>query len=150
LVDCPPGRAQAYLVKHFETAGRHRGQAVIKLEATIGDEAGTHVTIKRNAMATFAPISGAGGLEYQVRIDWTPLTNEPLPTFDGIFRVQWDEEYGKCRLVLEGNYEPPLGVIGKAFDAAVGHRVAQSTMKTLLEELRSEIESAHRKDVDKT
>ena len=94
-------------------------------------------------------LPGGSGLEYQVRIEWTPTTKEPIPKFDGVFHVQWDEEYGRCRLVLEGSYEPPLGFVGKAFDAAVGHKIAEDTAKSLLEQLRSNIESARAKEMDK-
>ena len=149
-VDCPPQRAQAYLLSHFENARRQHGRAMIPLTATLGSKSGTHVTVERNATATFAPSTDVGGLEYQVQIEWTPATNEPLPKFDGSFRVQWDEEYGRCRLVLEGEYEPPLGLVGRAFDAAVGQKVAQNTVQALLESLRLEIESTYRRDLDKT
>jgi hypothetical protein len=146
-VDCPPERAKTYLLNHFESTGRHHGNAIIPLTATIGSGAGTHVTVTRDAIATLASAPGGSGLEYQVRIEWTPTTKEPLPKFDGVFHVQWDEEFGKCRLVLDGEYDPPLGVVGKAFDAAVGHQIAQNTVRSLLETLRSDIELAYRKDV---
>jgi hypothetical protein len=148
-VDCPPQRAQAYLLSHFENSRRRHGRAMVPLTATLGSKSGAHVTVERNATATFAPSTNVGGLEYQVQIEWTPATNEPLPKFDGTFRVQWDEEYGRSRLVLEGEYEPPLGIVGRAFDATVGRRVAQNTVESLLETLRLEIESAYRRDFDK-
>jgi hypothetical protein len=149
IIDCPPGRAQSYLVKHFEDAAERHGKAVLPLTATIGQGTGAKVKITREALATIAPATVAGGLEYQVRIEWTPASKEPLPTFDGVFRVQWDEDYGKCRLVLEGSYEPPLGIIGKAFDAALGHKIAQETARSLLERLRTEIETARREEMEK-
>ena len=148
-VDCPPERAKAYLLKHFENPDQNAERATIRLSASIGAAAGTHVTVARDAIATLAPAPGGNGLEYRVRIEWTPTTKEPLPKFNGVFHVQWDEEYGRCRLVLEGSYEPPLGLIGKAFDAAVGHKIAQDTARSLLEQLRTEIESARRKELDK-
>lgn len=148
-VDCPPQRAQAYLLSHFENARRHHGRAKLTLSATLGSKAGTHVTVERDATATFAPSTDAGGLEYQVQIEWKPATNEPLPNFEGTFRVQWDEEYGRCRLVLEGEYDPPLGPVGRVFDAAVGQRIAQGTVRALLESLRAEIEGSYRRDLDK-
>ena len=148
-VDCPPERAQAYLLSHFENARRVHGRSMMPLTATLGSKTGTHVTFERDATATFAPSTGAGGLEYQVQIEWKPATNEPLPNFEGTFRVQWDEEYGRCHLVLEGEYEPPLGLVGRAFDSAVGQKIAQSTVQALLEALRVEIEGAYRRDLNK-
>src|SRR5471032_2954708 len=93
-VDCPPERAKAFLVKHFENPDQKADRANIRLSASIGAAAGTHVTVTRDAIATLTPSPGGSGLEYQVRIEWTPTTKEPLPKFDGVFHVQWDEEYG--------------------------------------------------------
>ena len=149
ILECPPERALKYLLDHFEKSADGSGQAMLRLTATVGPDDGSHVTVNRDATATFAPASGAGGLEYQVLIEWAPTSHEPLPSFSGIFRVQWDEDYGRCRLVLEGQYDPPLGVIGKAFDAVVGHRIARNTVSTMLEQLRLDIEAAHRRDTGK-
>jgi hypothetical protein len=41
---------------------------------------------------------------------------------------------------LEGGYEPPLGAIGKAFDAAIGHKIAESTADDLLNVIGERIE----------
>jgi hypothetical protein len=146
IVECPPKRAQAYLLDHFQKSAASNGRAMLRLTAIVGPEGGSHVTVKRDATATFAPSPGGGGLEYQVLLDWEPASNEPLPKFSGVFRVQWDEDYGNCRLVLEGQYDPPLGLVGKAFDAFVGHRIARSTVTALLDQLRLDIEAAHRRD----
>jgi hypothetical protein len=146
IVKCPPERAQKYLLEHFKKSADSSGEAMLRLTATVGPEGGSHVTVTRDATATFAPTSGAGGLEYQVLIDWAPASKEPLPKFSGVFRVQWEEDYGSCRLVLEGQYDPPLGLVGKAFDAVLGHRIAHRTVTAMLDQLRLEIEAAHRKD----
>lgn len=148
LVNCPPQRAQTYLIDYLKNSSRDGGSATLRLTATIGSAKGMHATIEREAVAAFARPSSAAPLEYQLLIDWTPTSDEPLPRFNGIFRLQWDEDYGTSRLLVEGRYEPPLGVVGKAFDAAFGHRIATNTMKALLETLRAAIESAYRKDIN--
>jgi len=43
-------------------------------------------------------------------------------------------------LTLEGKYEPPLGVAGKVFDAALGWRIAEATTRLLLKEIGDWIE----------
>jgi hypothetical protein len=50
---------------------------------------------------------------------------------------------GETQLLLEGEYRPPLGPVGRAVDAVVGHRIAEASVHRLLcdlaEELRREL-----------
>jgi hypothetical protein len=52
----------------------------------------------------------------------------------------------ETQLELEGTYEPPLGLLGAAVDAVVGHRVAQASVLSFVQDiaalLRSELPSA--------
>lgn len=41
---------------------------------------------------------------------------------------------------MEGKYSPPLGVIGRIFDALAGKRIAQRTIERFLDELRDFVE----------
>jgi hypothetical protein len=49
----------------------------------------------------------------------------------------------ETQIEIEGSYWPPLGVLGNAVDAAVGHRIAEATVHRLLmdlvEQLRDEL-----------
>lgn len=49
----------------------------------------------------------------------------------------------ETQLDLAGNYEPPLGIVGSALDAAVGHRIAEASVHQLISDvaayLRTEI-----------
>ena len=40
----------------------------------------------------------------------------------------------ETQVVLEGNYEPPLGLVGKALDAVVGHRIAEASVHKFIKE----------------
>ncbi len=51
----------------------------------------------------------------------------------------WPVTSAETQLVLEGAYEPPLGLVGDAFDVAIGHRIAEATVHRFLEEVLSEI-----------
>jgi hypothetical protein len=148
IVRCPPQRAKGYLVDYLRSQKSEDGGARLKLVATIGPREGPHVSVSREAVASLEAAS-TEPLEYKVRIRWTPATGGPLPDFEGAFHIQWDEEYGNCLLIVTGTYEPPLGAIGKVFDAAAGRKLAQSTLSALLDTLREAIESAYGKDVRK-
>ena len=41
----------------------------------------------------------------------------------------------ETQLDLAGNYEPPLGIVGSALDAAVGHRIAEASVHQLISDV---------------
>jgi hypothetical protein len=45
----------------------------------------------------------------------------------------------ETQLDLEGSYRPPLGVVGNAADAALGHRVAEAAVHRFLEDIVEQI-----------
>jgi hypothetical protein len=45
----------------------------------------------------------------------------------------------ETQLDLHGRYRPPLGTLGTAIDAAVGHRVAEATLLRLLRDVRTAV-----------
>jgi hypothetical protein len=92
--------------------------------------------------ATFARTEDPRGLEFPVDIAWKPAGTRLLPAFAGVLRFEYDEDYGRTWLVLEGDYEPPLGAAGSAFDALAGQRIARSTFRALLDEFRTVVESS--------
>jgi hypothetical protein len=53
------------------------------------------------------------------------------------------DRVGQWRVEFEGAYEPPRGAVGRAFDAIVGHRIAQATVhrfvNDVIEEIRQEL-----------
>jgi hypothetical protein len=55
----------------------------------------------------------------------------------------WPLTSGETQLEIQGAYRPPLGVVGGAVDAAVGHRLAEATVHRFLddvvEQLRREL-----------
>ena len=56
----------------------------------------------------------------------------------------WPLTATETQLELTGAYEPPLGALGKAVDAAIGHRIAEATvhrfLDDLVEQLRRELQ----------
>ncbi len=41
----------------------------------------------------------------------------------------------ETQLDFRGSYEPPLGILGKAFDVIVGHRIAEASVHQFLTEV---------------
>jgi hypothetical protein len=68
-------------------------------------------------------------------VSWAPKDGGPYPSFAGTLSVAEDAT-GWSRIEIDGTYSPPFGIAGAAFDAAVGHRIAQGTVTELLAELK--------------
>jgi hypothetical protein len=132
---CPfdrmPGAAAAYVA----SLPVEDGKAVIPIRVSIGD-----VVVERRADLVLKHARAYPGYEI-MDILWQPHDGGPYPTFRGVLSVE--EEGGThCRLDLDGSYEPPLGIAGAVFDAVVGHRIAVSAARTLLEEIKTGCELA--------
>ncbi|HTX59886.1 MAG TPA: hypothetical protein VMH02_09420 [Verrucomicrobiae bacterium] len=66
------------------------------------------------------------------------------PDFDGTLAVERDDRTGDDALVLAGEYEPPLGAAGKAFDAVLGARIASATAREFLRAIAQQMEQERR------
>lgn len=51
----------------------------------------------------------------------------------------WPLTASETQLEIEGGYRPPLGVVGNAADAAVGHRVAEASIHRFLDDVVEQI-----------
>jgi hypothetical protein len=79
----------------------------------------------------------------------TPVTRAEIgweaartPAFFPLMSAQlsaWPITSTETQLELEGDYEPPLGVIGTAINAVVGHRVAEACVDRLLHDVLEQI-----------
>jgi hypothetical protein len=142
-VNCPFGKAPSFLSYYLDRLARTTQPegSILRLEvplALFGIPSGLNV--KRDVVATFSPPESSFGLQ-RTAVAWAPEGGGPFPTFHGYLSVEQDERYGTSSLLLEGEYEPPLGTIGKAFDAAIGRRIALATAHELLHALRRKIET---------
>lgn len=75
-----------------------------------------------------------------IRIHWSVPDTGLFPTFDGVL-VVWAQTDGKGSFVeLDGQYKPPLGAPGEAFDDLIGHGIAQLTAREFLADLKRAVE----------
>jgi hypothetical protein len=74
------------------------------------------------------------------RVFWTPQGGGPYPDFGGELIVRADQAYSGAVLELHGDYKPPTGIVGKAFDSLMGARVAAATARTLLKHIATQME----------
>jgi hypothetical protein len=142
---CPFGKAPTYLDFYLDSLARDATgeEGVLRLSvplADLGIPGG--LVVARDVEARFSPLDGEGFGPHATAVEWSPVGDGPYPKFVGVLTVEAEEGYGTCALTLEGDYEPPFGALGEAFDAALGRRIAIATARKLLHELRGALETA--------
>lgn len=92
--------------------------------------------IAREVTAVTKRVPGAANFTSQYLVAWTAGQTPggiPTPGFEGTLTLRAGEDYDKCELELDGQYEAPGGFAGKIFDDVVGRRIAQATLGSLLD-----------------
>lgn len=135
-VHCPFDRAGAYLEKFFHLLPKDGDSGVLTLRAHFAD-----LVIERDSVVKLRNIREIPAFT-MLDIEWDPKDGGPYPHFKGTLTVS-DEAAGWSRLDLDGEYTPPLGPVGAAFDAVLGGRIAVRTAQELLERLKSELQKGH-------
>jgi hypothetical protein len=131
-VRCSNKKAASVIQKYVRAnASSDASPATLSLRVPVGD-----LRLEHDVLATVAPSPGYPGYEI-LDIHWEPKGGGLYPTFTGTLSLE--DEGPFARLNLDGEYKPPLGVAGAAFDAVVGQRIAEATGNDLLERLRDEI-----------
>ena len=83
----------------------------------------------------------------RLRVEWTPKDGALLPHFLGELVLRALPEMDEAVLELSGDYVPPLGVTGRAFDLFIGQKVATATAKSVLRKMAQDIEEHAVKNV---
>jgi hypothetical protein len=136
-VACPLTEAFEYVRGHFYNLnGFVPSSAQITLRAPLGE-----MTLDRDVFISLQTKSGPNAARRGFIISWEPTGGGPYPRFDGSLDLRVADA-ASCIMELSGSYDPPLSVPGKAFDAAVGRRIATASAGALLATLRDTIESA--------
>ncbi len=138
FVECPYHRARTYLAMGI---GRRSAGSSHTMELRVPLIAGE---LKKDVAVTFAPGIDPMHIDQPWSVHWVPEGGGPYPDFDGELTVRAADDYTACVLELRGEYKPPGGMLGEAFDRVVGGRIATLTARTLLLTIGSEFESRYR------
>jgi hypothetical protein len=84
---------------------------------------------------------GVAGLSpvTHVRLNWEAAR---APALFPLMRAElslWPLSSTETQLEIEGAYQPPLGALGNAIDALVGHRIAEASVHSFLEDVVEQI-----------
>ncbi len=143
-VRCPQDQAGPYLLGHLDSLTKSVSGEVGVLRLTLPVSAfglPGGVRLARNVDAHFVPLKDSQDGSKFAAVHWVPVGGGPFPRFLGFLGIEAEPDPTKCKLVLEGNYDPPLGVVGDLFDAVAGRKIAKSTVCELLKILVNVLET---------
>ncbi len=133
FLQCPYLRARQYLAEALHEASESGDAQTLCLRLPIaGNDAGG---LEKDVIVRYAHADDPMHFDQPWSIRWEPAGGGPFPAFSGELTVRADERYETCIIELHGAYEPPLGIAGKAFDAAIGSRAAAATARALLHDI---------------
>jgi hypothetical protein len=97
--------------------------------------------IETPAIVLVAAAHMPGDMTPRYTVHWESDGHTGFPVFEGVLTVDADEDYDAFWLRITGTYRPPAGIIGAAFDAVIGNRLAAETAHNLLAEIRDAVEA---------
>ena len=125
LLDHPPG-----WLAEMAGAAQQRGDELLTQVGVgpLGARLGRRVAIELGEPVRFPSMTS-------VALTWEPIGLEGL-----LPRLDADIELGslgenRTQLAISARYRPPLGVVGRAVDRVLLHRVAEATLKDFLDRL---------------
>ena len=144
VVHCPYQRSRTQLEQMLREPAETGKSETLRLDAPMGSTNGA--SLHRDVTVTYGSATDPMHFDQPWRVHWEPRAGGPYPDFDGMLTVRADETYRTSLLELKGEYKPPLGVAGAAFDALMGWRVASATAQALLQKLAADIEEHYRSE----
>jgi len=121
-------------------AGHSKNAKTIRLSAPMG-KGKDGLTITKEADAHVVPIREPDGLVHSIALDWAPVEGKAFPQFLGFLVTEpVTGKINRSTITIEGCYDPPLGVVGDAFDTIIGNKIAAATLRDLLENIRNALE----------
>lgn len=140
-VECGVCEAEVRLYEFFEAQRRANGTAKMRLRVPIAPPAsGLRISLSREVQITARRTRDDENLDDLIHITWQPEGRSVLPTFEGTLIVRSEEDAGRSYIELDGYYTPPFDGTGALFDEVIGHRIAQSTAREFLADLKRTIE----------
>jgi hypothetical protein len=121
------------------TAGARAEELVSTLRVDIGGiEIGVDARIHIAGVRDEAWITGLSPVT-RMTVSWEAARRTALfPSMQAELSA-WPLFATETQLEISGLYTPPLGLVGKAMDAVVGHRVAEATVHRFLEDIVEQI-----------
>jgi len=141
LVDCPLHEVMYYAERYFSVhrRGQQPGVFTLSIDSTSLKIPG-HVEARHDVKVAYE-LKGDPGHPDAISLAWDPQ-DKIMPKFAGVLHAE-RREAAHVMLILEGEYTPPFGIVGAAFDAVLGQRIASATAAALLQDIKTFIESTY-------
>jgi hypothetical protein len=126
-----------------KAATSHAQTLTSELRVNIGGiEIGTDISISMKKIEDRPKESGSSPLT-RFQLAWGATKMPGLFPFMNAELLVYPLTAKETQLDFSGHYEPPLGVLGEALDAVVGHRIAEASVHRFIQNvaayLRSEL-----------
>lgn len=138
-VKTPSTFALAYMSTYFMDRGARAGGADLALRFPLPRFPVGGLTIEKRVKVHLKYRGGSG---QPLTLAWEPLDRSPVPGFEGSLETALETET-TCRLTIAGNYAPPGGIAGVAFDQLIGVHIAGATIEALLDRFTTAIEAEY-------
>lgn len=141
FLKCPYIRARDYLSESMESAAQDKTVQTLPLTAPLGV---LPRPLEKNVLVRYEHGRDPLHFDEPWNVYWTPEGGGPYPDFSGQITIRADESYRSAVLEIRGDYAPPFGALGRAFDMIAGAKIASATAKTLLRQIGSVMEERYR------
>ncbi|MGD2045351.1 MAG: hypothetical protein PVJ80_13290 [Gemmatimonadota bacterium] len=131
--------AEEILLAATKSAASRANSVASGLHVNIGGiEVGAEISIDVESVED-DPKAPLGGQSTRLHLSWEAAKTPGLfPLMNGSLSV-YALSATETQLDFEGDYEPPLGVVGAALDAAVGHRIAEASVHRFISDVAAHL-----------
>jgi hypothetical protein len=134
IADCPFSIAQEYATEYLKPPKVGSKQAKLYVQAPFGPGALRHeVTLSAHLYTDSAE---PGRMHDEIRLFWDS-GSRLFPNFRGTLRFRIDSD--RTRVLLEGTYAAPPGLIGRLFDALAGKWIARASFRDLAKRIAAHL-----------
>ena len=131
-IACPPEAALARIYRAF--GGDQPGSVTRTLSVPFSDLGLPNIgALEKEVVVTLGEPNHESYLT-RVPLSWSVPNNGAFPVFEGFFEIQPEASW-QIQLAIIGDYNPPMGALGAVFDAAAGRKIAEATIRHLLDEV---------------
>ncbi len=139
VVGSPPATTKRLLQEYVAQHGRSDGTVSFSLRVPLLASLTDDLSLAHDVLVRFWQGRTEDHLGDVLLVEWTPSGEGPYPTFSGVVNIVAEADARTARIEIDGTYDPPGGMLGRAFDAVLGHRLAQISVGDLVQRLAREL-----------
>ena len=132
--------ATRLLQRATDEAERHVDQLMRRLSSEVGG-----VEVGKDVVIDVGDPERVDDRHVRIPLRWEAASQSSLfPTMDATLELIGSSSFlpERTKVLLVGDYDPPLGAVGQAIDEAALHRVAEDAVARFVDEVADDIEQA--------